>query len=114
MYTIIQDLVAGNIDTAKYIILPCFLHAFNEIFTEAIKLGGTISGEHGIGLAKRQFLEKLTPPPAIEMMRRIKESIDPNSVLNPGKIFSLKPRCEGPMPKNIAQLKQYIDAGAFT
>jgi glycolate oxidase len=89
-------------------------NAFNEIFTEAVNLGGTISGEHGIGLAKRQFLEKLTPPPAIEMMRRIKKSIDPNSVLNPGKIFSLKPHCEGPMPKNAAQIKQYLDAGAFT
>jgi len=88
--------------------------AFGEIFSEAVKLGGTISGEHGIGLAKRQFLEKLAPLPAIEMMRRIKESIDPHSVLNPGKIFSLSPRCEGPMPKNASQIKKYIDAGAFT
>ena len=88
--------------------------AFDEIFTEAVLLGGTITGEHGVGLAKRQFLEKLTPSPAIEMMRQIKKVLDPNAVLNPGKIFSLKPRCEGPMPKNHEQIKKYLDAGAFT
>ena len=88
--------------------------AFDEIFTEAVVLGGNITGEHGVGLAKRQFLEKLTPPSAIEMMRQIKKVLDPNAVLNPGKIFSLKPRCEGPMPKNPDQIKRYLDAGAFT
>jgi len=88
--------------------------AFDEVFSEAVRMGGTITGEHGTGLAKRQFFEKLTPPPAIEMMRRIKESIDPNQVLNPGKIFSLKPRCEGPMPKNRDTVQKYLDAGAFT
>jgi glycolate oxidase len=88
--------------------------AFDEIFSEAVMLGGNITGEHGVGLAKRQFLEKLTPSPAIEMMRQIKKVIDPNTVLNPGKIFSLKPRCEGPMPKNSDQIKKYLDAGAFT
>jgi glycolate oxidase len=88
--------------------------AFDEIFTEAVKLGGNITGEHGTGLAKRQFLEKLTPPPALEMMKQIKKIIDPNSVLNPGKIFSLTPRCEGPMPKNQDQIKKYLDAGAYT
>jgi len=88
--------------------------AFDEIFTEAVVLGGNITGEHGVGLAKRQFLEKLTPPLAIEMMRQIKKVLDPNAVLNPGKIFSLKPRCEGPMPKNPEQIKRYLDAGAFT
>ncbi len=88
--------------------------AFDEVFSEAVRMGGTITGEHGTGLAKRQFFEKLTPPPAIEMMRRIKESIDPNAVLNPGKIFSLKPRCEGPMPRSREQVQKFLDAGAFT
>ena len=88
--------------------------AFGEVFNEAVRFGGTISGEHGIGLAKRQFLEQLTPPPAMEMMRRIKETLDPNGVLNPGKIFSLRPRCEGPMPRNKERLQQYLDQGAFT
>jgi glycolate oxidase len=87
---------------------------FGEIFNAAVKLGGTITGEHGTGLAKKQFLEVLTPPPALAMMRQIKNIIDPNAVLNPGKIFSIKPRCEGPLPKNQAQLKKYLDAGAYT
>jgi glycolate oxidase len=87
---------------------------FGEIFNEAVKLGGTITGEHGTGLAKKQFLEALTPPPALAMMRQIKNIIDPNAVLNPGKIFSLKPRCEGPLPKNQTQLKKFLDAGAYT
>ncbi len=88
--------------------------AFEEIFEEAVKMGGTITGEHGTGLSKRRFLEKLTPPPAVEMMRRIKESIDPNSVLNPGKIFSLKPRCEGPLPKSREVIEKFLSQGAFT
>lgn len=88
--------------------------AFDEIFTEAVKLGGTITGEHGTGLSKRQFLEKLAPPPALQMMRQIKSVLDPNSILNPNKIFSLKPRCEGSMPANPQLIKQFLDSGAFT
>jgi glycolate oxidase len=87
--------------------------AFEEIFSQAVKLGGTISGEHGTGLAKRAFLEKITPPASLAMMRRIKESIDPHGVLNPGKIFSLKPRCEGALPRSQEELKKFTDAGAF-
>jgi hypothetical protein len=52
--------------------------------------------------------------PAIEMMRRIKASLDPNGVLNPGKIFSLKPRCEGPLPTSREQIKKFVDLGAYT
>lgn len=88
--------------------------AFDEIFTEAVKMGGTITGEHGVGLAKMRFLEKSAGDVAIDMMRRIKQSLDPNGVLNPGKIFSLKPRCEGPMPKNQEQVKKFLEMGAFT
>ncbi|HSR17508.1 MAG TPA: FAD-linked oxidase C-terminal domain-containing protein [Ignavibacteriaceae bacterium] len=68
--------------------------AFDFIFNEAIKLGGTITGEHGTGLAKKQFLEKVAGAPGIEIMKRIKLSIDPNNILNPGKIFSISPKCE--------------------
>lgn len=68
--------------------------AFEFIFNEAIKLGGTITGEHGTGLAKKQFLESAVGIPGVEMMKKIKASIDENNILNPGKIFSLKPRCE--------------------
>jgi glycolate oxidase len=68
--------------------------AFDFVFNEAIKLGGTITGEHGTGLAKKQFLEKVAGLPGIEMMKKIKSAIDPNNILNPGKIFSLSPKCE--------------------
>jgi len=68
--------------------------AFDFIFNEAIKLGGTITGEHGTGLAKKQFLEKVAGSAGIEIMKRIKLSIDPNNILNPGKIFSISPKCE--------------------
>lgn len=88
--------------------------AFDEIFTEAVRFGGTITGEHGVGLAKLKFLEKAAGEPAIEMMRKIKEAVDPNGVLNPGKIFSLHPRCEGPLPTNRDQIKKFVDSGAFT
>ncbi len=89
-------------------------HAFDEIFSEAVRFGGTITGEHGVGLAKMKFLVKAAGEPAIDMMRKIKEAIDPNAVLNPGKIFSLRPRCEGPLPTNREQIKKFADAGAFT
>ncbi|MGA9365478.1 MAG: FAD-linked oxidase C-terminal domain-containing protein [Bacteroidota bacterium] len=87
--------------------------AFEEMFNAAIQFGGTITGEHGVGLAKKKFLAQAVGLPAIEMMKRIKESIDPNNVLNPGKIFSLKPRCEGPLPKSQDQVKKFVDQGAW-
>jgi glycolate oxidase len=68
--------------------------AFDFIFNEAIKLGGTITGEHGTGLAKKHFLEKAAGVNAVEMMKRIKSAIDPNNIINPGKIFSISPKCE--------------------
>lgn len=88
--------------------------AFDEIFTAAVNLGGTITGEHGTGLAKKQFLEKMAGPAQIEMMRNIKRVIDPNSVLNPGKIFSLSPRCEGAMPQSQEQIRRFLDMGAYS
>jgi len=87
--------------------------AFEEMFSSAIQFGGTITGEHGVGLAKKRFLPEAVGLPAVEMMKRIKESIDPNNVLNPGKIFSLKPRCEGPLPKSQEQIRKFVDQGAW-
>ncbi|MCE1187606.1 MAG: FAD-binding protein [Ignavibacteria bacterium] len=75
--------------------------AFEFVFNEAIKLGGTITGEHGTGLGKKQFLESVAGIPGIEFMKKIKQSIDPNNVLNPGKIFSMSPRCEGSLPRKV-------------
>jgi glycolate oxidase len=81
--------------------------AFDFIFNEAIKLGGTITGEHGTGLSKKNFLEQIAGIPALDMMKKIKTVIDPNNILNPGKIFTLSPRCEGSMPKKREQIKDY-------
>jgi glycolate oxidase len=75
--------------------------AFDEIYDETLLLGGTITGEHGVGLAKKQFLEKMIEIPALDAMRKIKKALDPNEILNPGKIFSLSPKCEGKLPLNI-------------
>ncbi|HRN25561.1 MAG: FAD-binding protein [Ignavibacteriaceae bacterium] len=81
--------------------------AFDFIFNEAIKLGGTITGEHGTGLAKKQFLEKLAGPVGVDMMKKIKIAMDPNNILNPGKIFTISPKCEGGLPINREQIKDF-------
>ncbi len=61
--------------------------AAREIFEAAVRLGGTLSGEHGIGLLKRQFIELDLGPEALALMRRIKDAVDPCGIMNPGKIF---------------------------
>ncbi len=61
--------------------------AFHEIFDEAIRLGGTITGEHGIGLAKKSFLPKFAGEAQMAMMRHLRKALDPYGILNPGKMF---------------------------
>jgi glycolate oxidase len=61
--------------------------AAREIFEAAVALGGTLSGEHGIGLLKKQFMELDLGADAIALMRRIKDAIDPHGIMNPGKVF---------------------------
>src|SRR3990167_3374264 len=81
--------------------------AFEFIFNEAVKLGGTITGEHGTGLSKKQFLELVAGAPGVDMMMKIKSVIDENNIMNPGKIFSISPRCEGTMPRKREAIKDY-------
>ena len=61
--------------------------AFKEIFEEAIRLGGTITGEHGIGLAKKEFLPKFAGEAQMRVMRELRTALDPKGILNPGKMF---------------------------
>ncbi|MEH7342453.1 FAD-linked oxidase C-terminal domain-containing protein [Bacillus sp. JJ1532] len=61
--------------------------AVAEIFTAAVELGGTLSGEHGIGTMKAPFMEMELGAIGLDMMKRIKKVWDPNNIMNPGKIF---------------------------
>ncbi|PYS51908.1 MAG: glycolate oxidase subunit GlcD [Acidobacteria bacterium] len=61
--------------------------AVRETFAVAIELGGTISGEHGIGYVKAPYLDMAIDAPTVETMKRIKRALDPNGILNPGKMF---------------------------
>lgn len=62
--------------------------AFSEIFDSALRLGGTITGEHGVGEMKAPYLEWKIGKSGIEVMKGIKQSIDPLNIMNPGKIFA--------------------------
>lgn len=64
--------------------------AIRELFTEVVKLGGTISGEHGIGLVQRPYMDIAFSEVQLELMRAIKRVFDPKNLLNPGKIFPEK------------------------
>jgi len=58
-----------------------------ELFATVLALGGTLSGEHGIGSEKRQFVPLEIPGETLALMRAIKQQFDPNGILNPGKLF---------------------------
>jgi glycolate oxidase len=62
--------------------------AIEDIFRATIELEGAISGEHGIGIAKAPYLRMQLSDPEIEAMKAIKKALDPNNILNPGKIFT--------------------------
>ena len=61
--------------------------AFQEIVTETVRRGGTITGEHGVGLAKKKFLTESVGPLNVEIMAKLKRILDPDWILNPGKMF---------------------------
>jgi len=61
--------------------------AFGEIVTETVRRGGTITGEHGVGLAKKKFLAESVGGLNVEVMRKLRRVFDPNLILNPGKMF---------------------------
>jgi len=112
--TRIVDLFTGVADIAERFALPhaCYGHAGDgnvhvnllydpqnedetnrarqarpEIFRLALDLGGTISGEHGIGISKREFMSWEQGPTLLDLQRRLKRVFDPLNILNPGKVF---------------------------
>jgi len=65
-------------------ILP---EAINGVFDITVAVGGTISGEHGIGVTKKKYVSRVLSMAEINIMKQIKKTFDPNNILNPGKIF---------------------------
>lgn len=57
----------------------------DKVFDLTLKLGGTLSGEHGVGLSKLPYIARELDPAALDLMRRIRREFDPNGILNPGK-----------------------------
>jgi len=66
--------------------------ALEEIFVKAVELGGTITGEHGVGVMKLPYLHLKVGEAGIEAMRNIKKALDPNYIMNPGKMFAKSER----------------------
>jgi len=75
-------------DPAKPAELEDVRHITHEITMQMIEMGGTCTGEHGIGSGKIQALEAETGAAAVSIMRSIKKTLDPNNILNPGKVFN--------------------------
>ncbi|MEJ6588885.1 MAG: FAD-linked oxidase C-terminal domain-containing protein [Crocinitomicaceae bacterium] len=79
------NILKGDLDDQKWNEeLPL---AIRELFKKVVALGGTISGEHGIGLVQKQYMDIAFPKVTLQIMRDIKKVFDPKGILNPGKIF---------------------------
>jgi glycolate oxidase len=65
--------------------------AFDRIMEISLELGGTITGEHGVGLLKTRLLEQELGPLSLDIHRTIKKALDPHGILNPGKVFAIQP-----------------------
>jgi len=79
------NIIKGNMsDEAWQLELPL---AIREIFKETVRLGGTISGEHGIGFVQKSYMDIKYPAAHLALMKGIKSVFDPNAILNPSKIF---------------------------
>jgi D-lactate dehydrogenase (cytochrome) len=75
------------VDTDDEEMLAAGEEMYDAVVRRAIELGGTATGEHGVGMGKRQYLELEHGEMGVEMMRRVKRAFDPKDILNPGKIF---------------------------
>ncbi len=65
--------------------------ALSDLFQATVDLGGSVSGEHGIGIAKAPFIGKELDPATLATMQAVKRALDPNNIMNPGKIFPQPP-----------------------
>ena len=80
----------GNVHLSVFQKDPEVRHELiHEIFSAGMTLGGAISGEHGIGTAKKAYVAALEDPVKLDLMRRIKVAFDPHGILNPGTIFDM-------------------------
>jgi glycolate oxidase len=83
--------------------------AIEEIFKLTLRLGGTLSGEHGVGITKASYIGLEIDPAALKVMKKIKRVLDPNNILNPGKIFPGDDdtyHCEEPSDEDLSQVKR--------
>lgn len=62
-------------------------HCLDKVFSLVLALNGTLSGEHGVGIEKRDFVSREIDPPTLALMKRIKDQFDPKGILNPDKMF---------------------------
>ncbi|HSB81317.1 MAG TPA: FAD-linked oxidase C-terminal domain-containing protein [Candidatus Methylomirabilis sp.] len=98
--------IPGQLDLA--------MHANDEIMRCCIQAGGTVTGEHGIGLEKREYLRLMYTPADLAVMQRVRQVLDPAGLCNPGKIFpedepraeSREPRDERPVPHDPGPVLQ--------
>ena len=65
--------------------------ALADLFGLVLALGGTLSGEHGIGVAKRDWMQRAFDAPTLAAMRAVKSALDPDGILNPGKVLPPPP-----------------------
>ena len=63
--------------------------AMDLLYAKGHELGGLVSGEHGIGFAKKEYMKRTLSPKEIAFMKDIKKSFDPKGILNPGKIVDM-------------------------
>ncbi|ABK45785.1 FAD linked oxidase domain protein [Magnetococcus marinus MC-1] len=80
------------VDPEDSVVMARLPDALDRVFDLVVKLDGTLSGEHGIGYQKRDYLGWELDAENLAMQRRLKALFDPNGILNPGKLFSPKPR----------------------
>lgn len=72
--------------------------AFEDTLDDAIALGGTVTGEHGVGLLKMLGMNKELGPAVLSMHHAVKAALDPHGILNPGKVLGIRARCStGPV-----------------